>query len=490
MSTPLEPSRRFKCTYENCDLSFKTEKAMKTHKKNDDEHDYCPECDEDFHSYDTYVKHKITRPEQHDKACRICGDEFKSNSGLKRHIELNHKLDQILTCVGCQKSYTSASDFLRHIETGECEVISPQQFHAQVVHKHLITELLKQGPVLDRFNLKTSKYGANQDYEEEGGVSLSEDPLDDNSGVENVEFPAMEPVAAPGTPIFTGHYPPLPSQATSNADAGSVTSVFDNLSLTGNSAASTVVGSPVPDPVLTLGTGLDHAGSTFAGSSVASTDHQVKVWGKRKGKTASKALFPDAKPTPAPSEFSIAAYDQTQQESGGLNIMRDHFWDPQSADFNPEAFFNPVIGRYHCPFDCVQVHLSTSDLATHILGDHRITRIKCPTCLKYYNRASDLLMHCEARGSKCQVNKAKDFAIFLDVVSGGFLGVVDKVRPDHLHNPAVMLRDPETGRMERYRPPTASYLQYTVTKPPDWKEPVRAAAQIGGMPGVVVRSQW
>lgn len=61
---------------------------MRSHKKYSDEHDYCNKCDEDFHSYEDYAAHKIIRPIEHNKACRVCGSEFKSDSGLRRHIEL------------------------------------------------------------------------------------------------------------------------------------------------------------------------------------------------------------------------------------------------------------------------------------------------------------------------------------------------------------------------------------------------------------------
>lgn len=85
---PMTESGRVKCTYAECDLHFATEKDMKRHKKHDDDHDYCHKCDEDFESYDDLSQHKIVRPDMHNKACRVCGQEFKSESGLKRHIEL------------------------------------------------------------------------------------------------------------------------------------------------------------------------------------------------------------------------------------------------------------------------------------------------------------------------------------------------------------------------------------------------------------------
>lgn len=65
---------------------------MKSHKKYSDEHDYCHKCDEDFEDFEAFAFHKIIRPKEHGKACRVCGDEFKSLSGMRRHMELvrNH----------------------------------------------------------------------------------------------------------------------------------------------------------------------------------------------------------------------------------------------------------------------------------------------------------------------------------------------------------------------------------------------------------------
>lgn len=93
------------------------------------------------------------------------------------------------------------------------------------------------------------------------------------------------------------------------------------------------------------------------------------------------------------------------------------------------------------------------------------------------------MAHCESRGARCNINQTDNFAIFLDRMSGGFLGVEEKIRPDHLNTRAVMMQNSETGHMELYKPPVATYLQYTVTTPPDWKDPVRSGVRIGGMGG-------
>ncbi|EDU42988.1 hypothetical protein PtrSN002B_002288 [Pyrenophora tritici-repentis] len=488
MPVVVEPTRRFKCTYKDCNMSFDTEKTMRNHKKNSDEHEYCVKCDEDFDSYEDFAMHKVSRPYEHGKACGICGDEFKSKEGLQRHIEITHKVDQKLVCIGCKKAYYRACLFIEHLEFGHCSVITASQFQGHVVHKYLITELLNNNSALERFRQKTSKYEAAVDYEEEGGIDLDDDPLDDDGEMDKVMFKAMKPntpVDAPPTSAFVGQYPPLPSQAAEFEIASSL----GGMSLDGDdvSDTSTVIGSQ------TALSRADSARSTYtprgfsaAGSSVAS-DREPKVWGDRKGKSTIAKLFPNAKPKPTPSEFSIIAHDEAMEHEHGINIMRTRFWDPMSSDWNPDKFFDSFINKYNCPFVCEQKFDAVCDLNEHILGDHRLVRTKCPKCLRYFKSATALMAHCEARGARCNVNKSGDFGTFLDRMSGGFLGVEEKVRPEHLNTQPLMLRNEETGHMEPYQPVIATYLQYSVTTPPDWKDPVRPSVQIGGIP---VTSSW
>lgn len=88
MPVQLEPLKRVKCTFDDCADSFASDEQMKWHKRREHEHEYCHKCDEDFEDYNDLVLHKIVRPNEHNKACRVCGDEFKSSGGLARHIEL------------------------------------------------------------------------------------------------------------------------------------------------------------------------------------------------------------------------------------------------------------------------------------------------------------------------------------------------------------------------------------------------------------------
>jgi hypothetical protein len=216
--------------------------------------------------------------------------------------------------------------------------------------------LLQGGATYERFQQKQAKYEAALDCEEEGGVNILDDDVFDE-----VEFEAIKPDTPPDTPLSitnAGPFPPLPSQMQSGSSVQSdLASTLGSMSLSGGLDTSTVVNSPVISPV----TASLHANSvqstaahetSIAGSTTAASSQQRKVWGSREGKSTSSVLFPGAKPTPVPSEFSIAAHDDAMEQAHGLNIMRTRFWDPMSSDFNPDRFYDAILNKYYCPFVC------------------------------------------------------------------------------------------------------------------------------------------
>jgi hypothetical protein len=227
------------------------------------------------------------------------------------------------------------------------------------VHKHLITELLKGGDSYLRFQQKQAKFEATLDHEEDGGVNLEDEIFDDDEIEEVTAFKAIPPDEAPET-LFSsataGPFPPLPSKGRSVSTVSDIASTLSGISLNDDSGASTAVNSSMLSPTASRGDSLRassfHQVSSTEGSTIASSSRQPKVWGTRAGKSVSSVLFPSAKPTPAPSEFSIAAYDDRMEQEHGLNIMKTRFWDPMSSDFNPDRFYNAILSKYCCPFIC------------------------------------------------------------------------------------------------------------------------------------------
>ncbi|KAF1967896.1 hypothetical protein BU23DRAFT_583634 [Bimuria novae-zelandiae CBS 107.79] len=449
MPASLTPINGVPCTYPDCPASFATVRQMHRHKKEAEEHDYCSLCDKDFESYDDLALHKAFTPEKHNKACRVCGEEFKSRSGLQRHIELSHKVKQKLPCIGCGETFPASAMLIEHLEFGYCKVISEHQFTGHVVHKKLISNLLSDGGYKDRFMQKLSQFDAALDEEEEGGIGL-ENPLEEEEDeAQKIAFKALQPEEPEETPVPpTVLWPTLPRDR--NTSGSTITSSLSGKTLGGSET------------------------ETAAGS-------QTKAWGGR----SAKQLFPSAKPTQPPAkEFTIEAADHQTVQQHGINIMSTRIWDPLSRDWNPEPFYNALIQKYFCPFPCEQTFNEVSEMKDHILTSHRVNRAKCPYCLKYFDSITALMCHCQSRGSRCLVNKATDFNIFLDKLTGGFLSVKEKVRPDHIADKTVEIRDAATGQMVKYAPSEApqaiTYLEYSSSTPPDWKEPEKVAAQISG----------
>jgi hypothetical protein len=203
--------------------------------------------------------------------------------------------------------------------------------------------------------------------------------------MDEVVFKAIPPDASsavPQAPSYDGvPFPPLPAHLkTAGGIEYEVASSFGGLSLVNGSTngddesdTSTVIGFPVASPIATtfetasMPSVASRKCSSTHGSSVrndsarngssaqgSSTSRGLKVWSSRSGKSASTTLFPNAKPTPAPSDFSISAhdYDKAMEQEHGINIMRTRFWDPMSTDWNPDKFYDSVISKYHCPFVC------------------------------------------------------------------------------------------------------------------------------------------
>jgi hypothetical protein len=111
----------------------------------------------------------------------------------------------------------------------------------------------------------------------------------------------------------------------------------------------------------------------------------------------------------------------------------------------------------------------SGDLDRHIMNDHRISNMRCPSCLKEFKSCTALVAHCESTSTKCRISKAEDYGLFLDRLTGGFITVDERIRPEFIENPPVELHNSVTNRKETFQPLTARYLQYTATTPSDFK---------------------
>lgn len=552
MSTQHDTSqvKRFKCTYKDCDLHFPTKKAMRLHKYKEPSHDFCHKCNKDFDSWETLLEHKASTPEVHHLACRICGDEFRTPSGLRRHVELNHKIDQKLKCIGCDEQFPRASMLIEHLEFDHCQVISSTQFYAHIIHKNLITDYLKQGGNLEEFMEKNASYRATIDDANDGGVNLIDgyDESQDLSAYEafqqtvtisevperivaassssqktqTIDEPKNTP-AEPSTPAWILKLEAklkelelsTPKTAASGAfkwqgmdaineverrlrEKGELPAVEKSGTPSNNDGPSSTVAKADSQPVDTKPSvwGGNSATVLFSNDKPASTTkvdqmvanptaqadeeppaEDIVVWGGN----AAKTLFPNAQasaPTQTPHKPS---FDREEAEKRVKNMMSNRVWDPMCDEWAPQHFYNSVKNVYHCPFPCERTFALPIDLAKHIIEEHKIKAMQCPKCFRSFKSCTGLVAHCESTTSRCTINRNPDFAIYLDNLTGGFLNVEEKIRPDHLHNPTIMVKLRPDEPPVPWKYPEVQYLQFEPSNPPDYKKPEeKKVVEIGG----------
>jgi hypothetical protein len=255
-------------------------------------------------------------------------------------------VDQKLKCLGCEQDFYRASLLVEHLEFGHCNVIAPEQFLGHIVHKHLVTELLSGGPALELFQTKTAQYDGAQDFDKGGGVPLDNVlEIDGDDGQDMPEFKAIAPVVNQDEVVLPETYPSLPTSSMGSLPPASMCSRTPSRMSSQPPSRMSRKGSEATDLSSTLGR---LTMSEVSSNATATADRRLKAWGGR----TSQQLFPQAKPTPPPSEFSISHHDEQIDRDHGINIFKTRFWDPLSGDFNPERFYNSVISKYYCPFPC------------------------------------------------------------------------------------------------------------------------------------------
>lgn len=200
------------------------------------------------------------------------------------------------------------------------------QFQGYIIHKTLIHKLLNDSAAYHCFLQKVSHHDAAVDQEEGGGIDLMND-----DGARDIAFEAIKPETtdAPRPPETQQLWPLLPSEAR-NTQAGhavNLAATLSNMSLQRD-----------PESIATTDT-----------PDARTSTRIEKAWGTGE---SSKALFPNAKPTLATSEWAIQHRDYQRNSEQDNNIMTTRFWDPTSSDWNPERFLIASINQYVCPFPC------------------------------------------------------------------------------------------------------------------------------------------
>ena len=373
--------------------------------------------------------------------CEFCGTDFKSFGGRKAHREQLHPADQEIRCCGCEALFTRASHMIAHLEQGCCSEITAHEFRASIQHKQIVLEMHQDyGVFLDRTNAykfeRESKPGLIRDgvvEEDEGGVGL----LDQEDPQQHTGYEALQPAVDLLTLEEVPHtqtkesWPRLPATQTRTVQwTRSMSITSDTSSLDGSEAALSDVtsrrgglkvrteslhtdswpalNSPVSAWSVSGKEGEDGASDAESDTTVISYVRKP-AWST--GKT-SKALFKDARPTPAPGDWAaiLKRREEDALAASYVDLRSVRFWDASSDEYRPDLFFDGHL--YRCPFaqcdegEC-QYH-TLYELEVHLQNWHLKLKLVCPTCHKRFNTAFAQVAHMEST-TKCAIKKSEKY---------------------------------------------------------------------------------
>lgn len=365
--------RSIKCTFDNCFANFNSKKQMRAHKRSAPEHEYCHICDLDFADWDPYMAHMTdvddARKDNQHICCRYCGFVFSTREARDKHVThvslllpsilclvgcLNtsqaHPVAQKIPCRACGEIFYKPSSIIHHLENDWCPNYGAEDFYAQVQHKLIIKELLDDPRKLALLNGQKWIDAARDDDEIEGGVSLMENSTGASLLPDSGVLVPKNADKAGGVHIRDQDFPTL---LESVADAETKTKVKEfhgpgpllhprrKPPVIKKKADVVPVGEKTDADAESNPTPVKEEGSLGNTAPPARPPNPWNIGGP-----SSKIIGPSARATPAVYAWMAKA---KEVECNSTNLMHTQFWNPDSKDYDPYLFFDPIVERFGCP---------------------------------------------------------------------------------------------------------------------------------------------
>lgn len=301
----------FPCLYADCGMGFKDEKALKDHKFY--EHDgYCKLCDIDTEDEQSLLLHKMSSLKH--ITCQFCGKDFRSEAGRDRHEKLvstqnrhsgslliivqAHAPTMDVKCIGCGTLFSRGSGLINHILSNQCPDPRGQIRESKLRENRVKAAIYAHQVAHEPFF---------NDNESEA-ASCSDDESDDSG----VKLSLMD-AGVSESDLQSEHSRGLDQEEEEEDLMDMASTIADNPDGSDAGSATTERGSPRSSMALRSGKqngsiiqGLDKMkvsqGKTTA--PPATGPWATGPWAK-----GAKALFPDAKPTPAPADYKPPSPD-------------------------------------------------------------------------------------------------------------------------------------------------------------------------------------
>ncbi|KAE8441598.1 hypothetical protein EG329_004647 [Mollisiaceae sp. DMI_Dod_QoI] len=342
----------------------------------------CKLCNIEFPSFIAYHNHKV-QSRRH-ICCEICSQDFNNDKAFKQHHDLMHSDEQDLRCPGCNKKFTRLGGLIGHIELKTCRDLPNLNIEAARKEKEQSNAMVKSAHNFNDFS--------------RGGVSFGDEPHP------LAKTPAPSPQGQPGQgtphgPVFHGDdligEVDLTSAILNAPWGGDESKLLERVALATNQfpPLSTKIPNIMDAPMVTASA--------------------PNAW------TSRKDLFPAASPSLASSP-SVAAVVLQAQVVAQPDPEPDPF-DPDSPGFDPQKYYIPLTQKYKCPyFGCGKSMNNRPAFIQHLKSTaHRIDKLQCTKCLRYYASATALTQHMESQGVRCKVRESVSYNTVVDEVTGG-----------------------------------------------------------------------
>lgn len=378
-----------------------------------------------------------------------------------------HQAAQSIMCPGCNEIFGRAGEMVAHLENDECDVIRGYEFYANMQHKYMNKEIMKDPDYYTQalqtnpiFALSPTNPGLIEDEENtvpadtetDGGVLLDQENNEQKGDIAPLEAKlASVKLGGRNVPLTRSNletWPRLPGQMQSvvpdhilDQSIGSPPASVFSTDIPASEFASQITSRRGDVKVQTesypsLGSDTTLASGARKSSTTKTTDDdaesvstaQAEIVLKRPAAwtttKTSRALFGDKEAEPHPDNIMSVLKNKDEEDYRAPNLLLNYrWWHPQSEEFDVARFWKPSHVAYVCFFpECESMpgFEHRHDMEGHLLDAHGKVQYRCPGCLKLFKRAQGMVSHMEST-HKCPIRKSKHFKSVLDEITGGFI---------------------------------------------------------------------
>ncbi|RFU30768.1 hypothetical protein B7463_g5589, partial [Scytalidium lignicola] len=378
--------------------------------------EYCKICDASFDSWEAFHAHKLQS--RYHICCSVCGQDFNTPGGLKRHRDLMHSHEQNLKCRLCNKSFIRLGGFICHIEQNQCVGLN-----FSTIKKSKAQRENEQGLGDNLLSPTREKVAVNPPNNQRIRAQQTS----------SLEFGALETIS-------TKSSDKRPAQVIDSEDLMSFDTVSHQLNATwdqgvfnsttrglkssapaeNGSQVANIMDEPITYDVEKALIAVDTATNDLAGPISSLRNNTI-------AKVNQKPLFPDTPPAETISTTLAKALTLTPAEKSSAQE-----YNPDAPGFNAYQYYNRFSEKFKCPHPgCPKVLATKSAFIQHLRSAaHMNEKLRCPNCLDYFASSTALTQHCESQGVRCRIREAGNYNSTVDEITIG----MGKVAGLHVDN--------------------------------------------------------